>query len=130
MNWDCGVPGKKDVRSFMLNLQTNWAGGLYKLKLTFPDDFPQAPPKVYFSPAIFHPNVFPSGALCLSITNAEKGWKPSITLKQILLGVQELLDTPNCGDPANAEASTLYQKQRQKYQEKVREQARRFATDV
>ena len=24
-----------------------------------------------------------------------QGWKPSITVKQILLGVQELLDTPN-----------------------------------
>ena len=27
-------------------------------------------------------------AVCLSILNPEKGWRPSITVKQILLGVQ------------------------------------------
>ena len=33
----------------------------------------------------------PSGKVCLSILNEEKSWKPSITVKQILVGVQELM---------------------------------------
>jgi hypothetical protein len=36
-----------------------------------------------FDPALFHPNVYPSGTICLSILDEEKGWKPSITVKQV-----------------------------------------------
>jgi hypothetical protein len=36
-----------------------------------------------FAPVIFHPNVFPSGTVCLSILNEEKAWRPSITVKQV-----------------------------------------------
>jgi hypothetical protein len=36
-----------------------------------------------FSPALFHPNVYPSGTVCLSILDEEKSWKPAITIKQV-----------------------------------------------
>ena len=48
-----------------------------------------------FEQGFFHPNVFPSGKVCLSILNEEKDWRPSITVKQILLGIQDLLANPN-----------------------------------
>lgn len=41
-----------------------------------------------FPANFFHPNIYPSGTVCLSILNEDEGWKPSITVKQILLGVQ------------------------------------------
>lgn len=34
--WDCGVPGKE---------KTIWEGGLFKLEVTFPDEYPTKPPK-------------------------------------------------------------------------------------
>ena len=37
-----------------------------------------------FIPALFHPNVYPSGTVCLSILNEEEGWKPAITIKQVI----------------------------------------------
>jgi hypothetical protein len=36
----------------------------------------------------FHPNIYPSGTVCLSILNEDEGWRPSITVKQILLGIR------------------------------------------
>ena len=45
-------------------------------------------PTGQFTPPLFHPNVYPSGTICLSILDAEKDWKPAITIKQILLGIQ------------------------------------------
>ena len=36
-----------------------------------------------FVPPLFHPNVYPSGTVCLSILNEEEGWKPAITIKQV-----------------------------------------------
>ena len=41
----------------------------------------------------------PSGTVCLSILNADKGWQPTITIRQILLGIQDLLNEPNLDDP-------------------------------
>ena len=38
-----------------------------------------------FVPPLFHPNVYPSGTVCLSILDEEKAWKPAITIKQVSL---------------------------------------------
>jgi ubiquitin-conjugating enzyme E2 I len=56
----------------------------------------------------FHPNVYPSGTVCLSILNEEDAWKPGITIKQILLGVQDLLDSPNPLSPAQEDAYRIF----------------------
>ncbi|KAL7753507.1 SUMO conjugating enzyme Hus5 [Sorochytrium milnesiophthora] len=118
MLWEAGIPGKKE---------TPWEGGLYKVVLAFPDDYPSKPPKVKFTPPLFHPNVYPSGTVCLSILNEDEGWKPSITVKQILLGVQELLNEPNPNSPAQQEAYALLKRDKALYERKVREQAKQFA---
>ena len=51
---------------------------------------------------LFHPNVYPSGKICLSLLDADKAWKPSLTIKHLLIGIQTLLDDPNNSDPAQA----------------------------
>ncbi|KAF1820305.1 ubiquitin-conjugating enzyme [Dissoconium aciculare CBS 342.82] len=109
--WDCAVPGKE---------KTMWEGGLFKLEVTFPDEYPTKPPKCKFVPPLFHPNVYPSGTVCLSILNEEEGWKPAITIKEILLGIQFLLDEVNPDSPAQADAYNLYKKDRVAYERKVR----------
>lgn len=74
-----------------------------------------------FTPPLFHPNVYPSGTVCLSILNEEEGWRPAITVKQILIGVQMLLDEVNPDSPAQADAYNLYKKDRTAYEKKVRQ---------
>ncbi|RVE59648.1 hypothetical protein OJAV_G00190610 [Oryzias javanicus] len=107
MNWECAIPGKKG---------TPWEGGLFKLRMLFKDDYPSSPPKCKFEPPLFHPNVYPSGTVCLSILEEDKDWRPAITIKQILLGIQELLNEPNIQDPAQAEAYTIYCQNRVEYE--------------
>ena len=72
------------------------------------------------------PNVYPSGKVCLSILNDEKGWKPSVTVKQILTGIQELLDTPNNGDAAQEPAWKLYNKSQPDYIKRVKEEVAKY----
>lgn len=101
---------------------------MYKLALIFPEDYrtlpiillflhvsimsghcvATSPPKCQFRPCIFHPNVYESGTVCLSILNAHEGWKPAITVKQILVGIQELLNEPNLNSPANGNAAGMF----------------------
>ena len=73
-----------------------------------------------FVPPLFHPNVYPSGTVCLSILNEDEGWKPAITIKQILLGIQDLLNDPNPESPAQADAYNLFKKDRAAYEKKVK----------
>lgn len=74
-----------------------------------------------FVPPLFHPNVYPSGTVCLSILNEEEGWRPAITVKEILLGIQSLLDEPNPESPAQADAFNLFKKDRAAYEKKVKQ---------
>eukprot|EP01065_Artemidia_motanka_P026675 TRINITY_DN3186_c0_g1_i1.p1 TRINITY_DN3186_c0_g1~~TRINITY_DN3186_c0_g1_i1.p1 ORF type:complete len:183 (+),score=48.63 TRINITY_DN3186_c0_g1_i1:63-551(+) len=114
MEWDAAVPGKPE---------SAWAGGEYKLQLSFTDDYPSKPPRVQFKGGLFHPNVYPSGTVCLSILNEDKGWKPSITVKQILLAIQDLLDNPNVKDPAQKDPYEMFVKNREQYERRVRQEA-------
>lgn len=113
-----GIPGKD---------KTSWAGATYRVTLEFSDEYPSKPPTARFVPPIFHPNIFPSGTVCLSILNDEKDWVPTITLKQVLLGIQDLLDSPNLHDPAQREAWLLCRSDRAAYEAKVRLLAKKYA---
>ncbi|KAK3110196.1 SUMO conjugating enzyme Hus5 [Teratosphaeriaceae sp. CCFEE 6253] len=110
--WDCAIPGKD---------KTIWEGGLFKLEMLFPDEYPTKPPKCKFTPPLFHPNVYPSGTVCLSILNEDEGWRPAITLRELLVGIQMLLDEVNPESPAQADAYNLYKKDRALYEKKVRQ---------
>ena len=117
MNWETGIPGKDG---------TDWQGGVYRVDMAFGSDFPSKPPKCKFVPPLYHPNIYPSGTICLSILNDDPPdgtWRPAITVKQILLGVQDLLDNPNPASPAQRPAFEDYQNDRTTYTRKVREQA-------
>ncbi|KAG5178515.1 ubiquitin conjugating enzyme [Tribonema minus] len=116
MKWDCGIPG---VAS------SDWAGGVYKLSMEFTDEYPSKPPKCKFVPPLFHPNVYPSGTVCLSILNEDDGWRPAITIKQMLLGIQDLLDNPNPNSPAQSEAYQMFVNNRAEYNRRVRLEARK-----
>ena len=117
MKWEAGIPGKDG---------TIWEGGEYFLTLLFTEDYPSKPPKCQFSPVLFHPNVYPSGTVCLSILNEEKDWRPSITIKQILLSIQELLDNANPKDPAQKEPYEMFIRDKAEYERRVKEEARKY----
>eukprot|EP01129_Flabellula_baltica_P011814 TRINITY_DN5236_c0_g1_i2.p1 TRINITY_DN5236_c0_g1~~TRINITY_DN5236_c0_g1_i2.p1 ORF type:complete len:167 (+),score=33.44 TRINITY_DN5236_c0_g1_i2:22-501(+) len=113
MRWRCGIPGP---------VNTEWEGGMFPISIEFSEDYPTRPPRCRFPKGFFHPNIYPSGTVCLSILNESEAWKPSITVKQILLGIQELLDEPNENSPAQKEAYEIYISNRDLYYEKIREQ--------
>lgn len=97
---------------------TAWEGGIYALKMTFPEEYPDKPPKVRFTTKMFHPNVYPDGTLCLDII--QNKWSPVYSVSSILTSIQSLLCDPNCSSPANSEAAELYSRDRKAYNRKVR----------
>ena len=51
--------------------------------------------------------MYPSGNVCLSILDESKDWVPTITVQDILRGIQDLLSNPNLADPAQREAFVM-----------------------
>lgn len=78
-------------------------------------------------PPLFHPNVYPSGTICLSILNEEEDWRPAITIKQMLLGIQDLLDTPNPNSPAQSDAYQLFVSDKAEYKRRIKLEAQKNA---
>ena len=119
--WECLIPGKKS---------TDWEGGSYRLVMEFNEDYPNKPPKCQFKPVLFHPNIYPSGTVCLSILNEDEDWKPSLSISQILLGIQDLLGAPNPKSPAQADPYVLFTTNKVEYVKKVREQVRLLSKKI
>ncbi|KAK3672540.1 hypothetical protein LTR78_007590 [Recurvomyces mirabilis] len=87
---------------------TPFAGGLFKLHLTIPPNYPQQPPTAHFRTPIFHPNVEPqTGGVC--VETLKRDWDVKLTLRDILVVISCLLIQPNPDSALNAEAGGLIQ---------------------
>jgi ubiquitin-conjugating enzyme E2 A len=98
---------------------TEWADGVFKLTMVFPDNYPHAPPEVRFVTPVFHPNVYKTGAICLDIL--QRNWTPANDVTSVLISIQSLLTDPNPSSPANAEAARLYNETRPEYVRRIRQ---------
>ena len=110
---------------------TPFEGGLYEATLTFPEDFPQMPPKMVFKTEMFHPNsnaksnlVYPNGEVCISILHPpfqdpmnpqerlEEKWNPILTMEAVIVSVTSMLIDPNLDSPANVDAAKMFKEKK------------------
>lgn len=102
---------------------TAFEGGIFPLRITFGDRYPEKPPKVRFTGEFFHPNVYTDGTLCLDLLQDQ--WSPCHNICTLLTSIQSLLTDPNCASPANPEAAQLYLKDTSAYNKRVRKIAQK-----
>jgi ubiquitin-conjugating enzyme E2 D/E len=117
--WDAIICGPED---------TPYYGGVFKLKLVFPMEYPFRPPNIIFKTPIYHPNISPSGNICLDILKKE--WSPALNISKVLLSISSLLGDPNPNDPLFSEAANLYKSDIEKYKLKVKEMVAKHASGL
>jgi len=95
------VPDEQNARYFKVVVSgpqgSAYEGGVFKLELFLPEEYPMAAPKVRFMTKIYHPNIDKLGRICLDILKDK--WSPALQIRTVLLSIQALLSAPNPDDP-------------------------------
>ncbi|EGW29946.1 uncharacterized protein SPAPADRAFT_63572 [Spathaspora passalidarum NRRL Y-27907] len=130
--WNIGI--------MVLNKESIYHGGYFKGQMRFPSDFPFSPPTFRFTPAIYHPNVYRDGRLCISILHQggdptsdepdSETWTPAQTVESVLISIISLLEDPNVSSPANIDASVEFRKNKEEYKKRVKKEVERSKQDI
>nr|POE75519.1 ubiquitin-conjugating enzyme e2 8 [Quercus suber] len=99
--------------------ETPFSGGLWKIHVELPDQYPYKSPSIGFVNRIFHPNIDElSGSVCLDVIN--QTWSPMYDMVNIFeVFLPQLLRYPNPTDPLNGEAAALMMRDTKGYETKV-----------
>ena len=115
--WDAMIFGPSD---------SPFEGGVFRLTIDFPSEYPFKPPIVTFKTKIYHPNINAAGGICLDILKSQ--WSPALGVSKVLLSILSLLTDANPNDPLVPEVASLYRTNRVAYDEKAREWTRLYAS--
>jgi len=106
------TPTENNLRYFNVVIagpqDSAYDGGVYKLELFLPEEYPMTPPKVRFLTKIYHPNVDRLGRICLDILKDK--WSPALQIRTVLISIQALMSAPNPDDPLNNEAAERWKR--------------------
>ena len=114
--WDATLFGPRD---------SPYEGGVFFLRIQFPEDYPFKPPRVGFVTRVYHVNVNDKGGICLDILKDQ--WSPALTISKVLLSICSLLTDPNPDDPLVPEIAKKFKNDRDGFNRIAREWTQKYA---
>ncbi|CDY26882.1 hypothetical protein HID58_095697 [Brassica napus] len=115
-------PSEENMRYFNVMV----LGGVFKLELFLPEEYPMAAPKVRFLTKIYHPNIDKLGRICLDILKDK--WSPALQIRTVLLSIQALLSAPNPDDPLSENIAKHWKSNEAEAVETAKEWTRLYAS--
>jgi len=103
-----------------------YKGGIFRIELNFPDDYPQKGPRIRFLTPIYHLNISPKGDIYPNfIVN---GWNQSITVKEILIKLFTIFYLQNPLNPIGTfEKANEYIEKRSLFESKAKYFTHKYA---
>ena len=115
-HWQATIIGPED---------TPYHGGVFELRIDFPQDYPFKPPNIIFMTKIYHCNINSNGNICLDILKEQ--WSPALTISKVLLSICSLMNDQNPNDPLTPEAADMYINDREQFVEIAKDYTLRYA---
>ena len=123
--WRCTIFGPKD---------TPYSGGLFILRVNFPDDFPKTGPEVIFETPIYHVNINPKnglkndgqalGHVCINTLN---WWEPYYTIREVLSNIYALFYRGNPESPYGLDRANELKNNKELYDKKCKYFTKKYA---
>lgn len=93
---NCRVAMGKNLNVWIVTIagakNTLFENEKFKLRVSFPPDYPTAPPSVYFlQPPPRHPHVYTNGDICLNLLGRD--WRPNLNVAQLSLAILSMLSS-------------------------------------
>ena len=106
---------------------TPFENGIFKLSIKMPTDYPYKPPKIYFMTRVYHPNIASDGSICIDILKDQ--WSSALRLNTVILSLSDLLANPNPNDPLVPDIANEYRTNKEKYNLKVIDYVKKYASN-
>jgi ubiquitin-conjugating enzyme E2 N len=106
-------------------MDSPYQGGVFRLELFLPAEYPMSAPKVRFLTKIYHPNIDKLGRICLDILKDK--WSPALMIRTVLISIQALLSAPNPDDPLDNGVAEHWKTNEADATKKAREWTRQYA---
>lgn len=113
---------EEDITDINADIQgpdaTPFIGGVFRVRLVLPSDFPNAPPKGFFVTKIFHPNISKTGEIC--VNTLKKDWRSDLGIGHVLQVIRCLLINPFPESALNDDAGKLFMEDYPQYCKKAK----------
>ena len=108
--------------------ETPYEGGIFKIDIVFPPDYPLRSPQIKFDTKIYHPDVITegerAGKFCLEILS---DWHPKTRIKDILESIYSFIHFPVSEGAVNAEIAREMREDIQLFNEKAAKWTKDYA---
>jgi ubiquitin-protein ligase len=106
-----------------------YAGGMFRVRMKFPDSYPATAPEVFFATKTWHPNVdWTSGKVCMDDVLGGNVWKPTMGVRGVLAELRSMLGERSDGG-VNADARKELAEDVASFDKHAREVTLKYATD-